>query len=95
MHRIVPSSRYLEQITILPAKIVVFLDKKLQNAAMLPKRYKRLRHKLPLFVIKFSHQRKEQRLIFIIERDTLVPLFILDRKNDYNDLDEELKRAGY
>lgn len=44
--------------------------------------------------IRFSHQGEEKRLIYVIIRDKVFLCFVLDRSNDYKDLEAYSRKIG-
>ena len=61
-----------------------------------PFRFKRIEgYSLFLFRIRFEDNRKEKRVIYLVDKPNVNVLFILDRDKEYNDLDKYLRKQGY
>jgi hypothetical protein len=60
-----------------------------------PHRNKRIHgFKLFLFRIRFENNGKEKRVIYLLDSPNVKILFILDRNNNYKDLEEYLERTN-
>ncbi|MBU0979959.1 MAG: hypothetical protein KJ709_04095 [Nanoarchaeota archaeon] len=58
--------------------------------------YKRIiGHDLFLFRIRFSDDRKEKRIIYLVDKPYVKVLCILDRDKEYKDLSNYLRKLGY
>ena len=89
--RIIFSRRFYEQLPTLSDDAKEIVDKKLDLLKHNPFRFKRLfypdRH---LFRIRFSDRRAEKRIIFEVKDDSIIVWCILDRKDDYDDLEKNI-----
>jgi hypothetical protein len=72
------------------------IEEKLKLAKINPYRYKRIHgYKLFLFRIRFEDERKEKRVVYLVDKPFVKVLCILDRENEYKDLKKYLKKLGY
>ena len=72
------------------------IEEKLKLAKIKPYRYKRIHgYKLFLFRIRFEDERKEKRVVYLVDKPFVKVLCILDRENEYKDLKKYLKKLGY
>jgi len=84
-----------KQLDELSEKTQHILDEKIEFVENNPFHFDTLVHDtLRLHKIRFSDRRKEKRLVYQIKGNTVRLLFILDRKNDYKDLNHYLKIVG-
>ena len=91
-----PSKFFLEQLDEVNDEAANLIDKKLKLAKINPYRYKRiLGYKLFLFRIRFEDDKKEKRVIYLVEKPYIKVLCILDRSKEYKDLKKYLKKLGY
>ena len=91
-----PSYFFLEQLDDLDKKSKKIIDKKLQLAKKNPYRFKRIHgYSLFLFRIRFEDNKREKRVIYLIDKPFIKVLCILDRDKDYKDLKKYLKKLGY
>lgn len=91
-----PSYFFLEQIDELSDEAAKLIDKKLKLAKISPYRYKRIQgYGLFLFRIRFEDNRKEKRVVYLVDKPYIKVLCILDRKKGYKDLKKYLKKLGY
>jgi len=89
-----PTKFFLEQLDSLSPKTARILEEKLSLLKQNPFRYKRIRgHGLFLFRIRISDERKERRVIYLVDPPIITILCIIDRKDDYSDLEDYLKRV--
>jgi len=67
---------------------------KVQLIKQNPYRYKRVRSKQysKVFRIRFSLDRKETRLIYVVIEPNIILVCLLDRKRDYKDLEKYLSK---
>ena len=95
-YEIIPSQFFLEQIDKLSDQSAILIEKKLLLAKVNPYRFKRIEgYKLFLFRIRFEDDRKEKRVIYLVDKPKIKVLCILDRGGEYKDLRAFLKRYGY
>ena len=95
-YEIVPSRFFLEQIDELSDEAAKLIEKKLRLAKINPYRFKRIEgYKLFLFRIRFEDERKEKRVIYLVDKPKVKVLCILDRSGEYKQLRKFLKRYGY
>ena len=91
-----PTNFFLKQLEKSSFKTKQLIKAKLLLAKQNPTRYKRIKgYKLYLFRIRLSDNSKEIRIVYVLEKDTIKILCILDRRNEYKDLKHYLKILGY
>tara|TARA_Y100000034_G_C6570956_1_gene247448 strand:- start:86 stop:382 length:297 start_codon:yes stop_codon:yes gene_type:complete len=91
-----PSKFFLDQIDELSDKSARIIEDKLRLLKINPFRFKRIEgYSLFLFRIRFEDNRKEKRVIYLVDKPDIEILCILDRDKGYNDLKKYLKRFGY
>lgn len=91
-----PSYFFLEQINNLNYDSAGLIEEKLKLLKSNPFRYKRIKgYRLFLFRIRFKDQNKEKRVIYLVDKQFVKVLCILDRDNDYRDLRKYLIKLGY
>ena len=91
-----PSKLFIEQFKELEDKTNKSLSKRLLLLEQNPFRNKKLTfHGMILFRIRFGDSHKEKRVIYSVDKNLIKLLFILDRKNDYKDLEIYLKKIGF
>ncbi|MBR9683428.1 hypothetical protein GOV03_02715 [Candidatus Woesearchaeota archaeon] len=91
-----PTKFFLEQLDELGVKAARILKDKLRLLKENPFRYKRIQgYNLFLFRIRFADNRKEKRVIYLVDKPTVKILCILDRDKEYKDLKNYLKKLGY
>lgn len=85
---------FLEQIKDLDDKSKRIINDKIELIKQNPYRYKRIHSKQysKVFRIRFSIQRKETRLIYVVIEPNIILVCLLDRKHDYKDLEKYLNR---
>jgi mRNA-degrading endonuclease RelE of RelBE toxin-antitoxin system len=95
-YEIIPSNFFLEQIDDLSDDAAKLIEEKLLLAKINPYRYKRIEgYKLFLFRIRFEDDRKEKRVIYLVDKPKVKVLCILDRDSEYKGLRKFLKKYGY
>jgi|SRR3989344_6517737 len=95
-YEVIPSNFFLEQINELSDEAVKLIEEKLLLTKVNPYRFKRIKgYKLFLFRIRFENERKEKRVIYLVDKPKIKVLCILDRDKEYKDLRNFLKRFGY
>ena len=91
-----PSQFFLQQIDELSDKATAIIEDKLRLLKINPFRFKRIEgYDLFLFRIRFEDNRKEKRVIYLVDKPNVEILCILDRDKEYNDLKKYLKKLGY
>lgn len=83
---------FKNQIEQLDEKSRRIIDDKIQLIKENPYRYKRIRSKSfsKVFRIRISLQKKETRIIYVIIKNNIILVCLLDRKKDYKDLEKYL-----
>ena len=95
-YEIIPSKFFLEQIHELSDEAAKLIEKKLHLVKINPYRFKRIEgYKLFLFRIRFEDERKEKRVIYLVDKPKIKILCILDRSGEYKQLRKFLKRHSY
>lgn len=96
MFELKPTDFFLEQIDELSDEAAKLIDEKLKLVKINPFRYKRIEgYRLFLFRIRFEDNRKEKRVIYLVEKPLVKVLCILDRDKEYKDLKKYLRKLGY
>ncbi len=91
-----PSHFFLQQADELSDGAAKLIEEKLKLAKVNPYRYKRIfGYKLFLFRIRFEDERKEKRVVYLVDKPFIKVLGILDRDKEYKDLKKYLKKLGY
>ncbi|MFH1505940.1 MAG: hypothetical protein ABIE94_03030 [archaeon] len=91
-----PSRFFLQQVDEISDEAAKLIEEKLKLAKINPYRYKRIAgYKLFLFRIRFEDNRKEKRVVYLVDKPYVKVLCILDRDKDYKDLKKYLKKLGY
>jgi mRNA-degrading endonuclease RelE of RelBE toxin-antitoxin system len=87
---------FADQLNELSPSSRRILEKKLLLLKYNPFRNKRI-HGYPLFLfrIRVEDNRKEKRVIYLVNKPTVTILCIIDRDSDYNNLRDFLRRSGY
>jgi mRNA-degrading endonuclease RelE of RelBE toxin-antitoxin system len=94
-YELVPSHIFLQQLEKLSFKARQILKEKLESLKFAPARNKRiLGYNLFLFRIRLSDSGKELRIIYLLDKEQVKILCILNRKNNYKDLEKYLRRLG-
>ena len=92
-YTLIPSHFFLEQVDNLSPKAKKILEQKLQLLKINPYRNKRIKgYNLFLFRIRFEDERREKRLIYLVDRPHVKLLCILDRDKEYRDLKNYLNK---
>lgn len=95
-HVLVPSKFFLEQLDDLSDEAVALIDDKLRLVKINPFRFKRIKeYKLFLFRIRFEDERKEKRVIYLVDKPKVKILCIIDRDSEYKHLRKFLKKHGH
>tara|TARA_Y100000310_G_C20647712_1_gene797566 strand:- start:1373 stop:1669 length:297 start_codon:yes stop_codon:yes gene_type:complete len=94
-YEIIPTTFFLEQINDLSDDAKRLIGEKLSLAKINPYRFKRIEgYKLFLFRIRFEDERKEKRVVYLVDKPRVKVLCILDRSGEYKQLRKFLKRHG-
>ncbi len=93
-HEIKALKFFQEQISKLDEKSKRIIHDKIRLIKENPYRYKRVHSKQysKVFRIRFSIQQKETRLVYVILEPNIILVCLLDRKNDYDDLEKYLAK---
>ena len=85
---------FKKQIEKLDTKSKKLIYEKIQILKENQYRYKKIHSKLysKVFRIRFNVQKKEVRLIYVILEPNIILVCLLDRKKDYRDLENYLKK---
>lgn len=95
-YEIIPSKFFLEQLDDITDESAKIIEQKLYLLKINPYRFKRIKgFKLFLFRIRFEDDRKEKRIIYLVDKPKIKILCILDRDKDYKQLRKFLKRYGH
>ena len=91
-----PSKFFLEQVEELSDKAAGIVNDKLRLLKANPFRNKRI-HGLDLFLfrIRFEDERKEKRVIYMVDKPYVKIICIIDRDSGYKKLRKYLKQLGY
>lgn len=94
--QIKPTKLYLKQLKSLSQDAAITIKQKILLIKQNPFRYKKIQgHNLFIFRIRFKDNNKEKRLIYLVEKNKIKILFILDRNKNYKDLNKYLEKLGY
>ncbi|MBS3142282.1 hypothetical protein J4464_02745 [Candidatus Woesearchaeota archaeon] len=95
-YEVIPSEFFLEQIDELSDEAAKLIEDKLRLAKINPFRFKRIEgYSLFLFRIRFEDNRKEKRVVYLVDKPKVKVLCILDRSSEYKQLRKFLKGHGY
>lgn len=90
---IVPTKFFLKQLDDLSKDSLKLIKNKIQLLKTDPFRFKRIKsYKLFLFRIRFEDKRKEKRIIYLINKNDVKLICILDRDKEYADLKKYLTK---
>jgi hypothetical protein len=93
---LVPSEIFFNQFNKLSIKSQKILEEKLLLLKINPHRNKRIHgFNLFLFRIRFEDERREKRVIYLLDPPNVKLLCILDRKNNYSDLKLYLNKLNF
>ena len=83
---------FKKQVEILDLKSKKIIYDKIQLIKENPYRYKRIHSKKfsKVFRVRFSINRKETRLVYVIVSSNIILVCLLDRKKDYKNLEKYL-----
>ncbi len=91
-----PTKFFLQQIDELGDEAAELISKKLKLVKQNPFRNKRIKgYRLFLFRIRFADNKKEKRVIYLVDKPDVKVLCILDREKEYKDLQKYLKKLGH
>ena len=95
-YEFVPTEFFLMQIDSLSPEAKAIIEEKLKLLKINPFRSKRIEgYSLFLFRIRFEDNKKEKRIIYLVDKPKIYLLCILDRSREYKDLKKYLKKLGY
>ncbi len=95
-YEIIPSLFFLEQLDDLSDEAAELIERKIMLLKVNPYRFKKIEgYKLFLFRIRFEDDRKEKRVIYLVDKPQVKLLCILDRSSEYKQLRKFLKLHGY
>ena len=85
---------FKKQIESLDPKSKKIIYDKIQLIKENPYRYKRIHSKIfsKVFRVRFSINRKETRLVYVIVSSNIILVCLLDRKKDYKNLEKYLNK---
>ncbi len=85
---------FLNQLSGLDDKSKRIINDKIELLKQNPYRYKRVhsRQYSKVFRIRFSIQKRETRLIYVVIEPNIILVCLLDRKHDYKDLEKYLSK---
>lgn len=85
---------FVKQIQELDSKTKKIIHEKIELVKQNPFRYKRIHSKKysKVFRIRFSINKKETRMIYVVIEPNIILVCLLDRKKDYKDLEKYLKK---
>ena len=90
------SELFIEQVKKLSDRSVKIIKDKIKLLKINPFRNKRIKgHKLFLFRIRFEDNRKEKRVIYLVDKPKVKLICILNRDKEYKDLSKYLQKLGY
>lgn len=85
--KLIPSKLFLEQLDNLSSSGKNLIKSKLFLIKKNPFRFKQIHNSQYLvFRVRFSDNKKEKRLIYLVKKDEIKLLCILDRDKNYSDL---------
>jgi len=92
--KLVATEFFIRQIEKLDKKSKNQIKEKIQLISSKPFRFKRLHSKTVhnVFRVRLNIQNKEVRLIYTVLSPNIILICLLDRKNDYKDLEKYLEK---
>jgi hypothetical protein len=91
-----PSKFFLGQVEELSDDATRIVDDKLRLAKINPYRFKKLEgYDLFLFRIRFEDNRKEKRVVYLVDKPYIKVICIIDRDSGYKKLRKYLKNLEY
>jgi len=95
-YEFVPTAFFLEQLDALSKEAKSIIDERLRLVKVNPFRNKRIKgYNYFLFRIRFEDNKKEKRIIYLVDKPKIYLMCILDRDKEYKDLKKYLKKVGY
>ncbi|MBI4159527.1 hypothetical protein HY500_04710 [Candidatus Woesearchaeota archaeon] len=95
-YKLKPSHFFLKQLEELSSEAARIVENRLRLVKINPFRNKRIEgYNLFLFRIRFEDNRKEKRIIYLVDKPCVKLICILDRDKEYKDLKKYLKDLGY
>ena len=93
MYKIYYKKEFLNQVKRLNSKTKQILKKKINLLETEPFRFKKIKHSKinSLFRIRFQNDNKKLRLIYQVEKNKIILICILNRKNNYKGLKNYFK----
>tara|TARA_Y100000310_G_C20546126_1_gene745655 strand:- start:631 stop:921 length:291 start_codon:yes stop_codon:yes gene_type:complete len=93
-HKIIPSNTFIKQIEKIDINSKKIIHDKIQLIKENPYRYKKIHSKKfsRVFRVRFSINKQETRLIYVIIEPNIILVCLLDRGKDYKDLEKYLKK---
>ena len=93
-HKIIPSANFIKQIKKLDINSKKIIHEKIQLIKENPYRYKKIHSKKfsRVFRVRFSINKQETRLIYVIIEPNIILVCLLDRGKDYKDLEKYLNK---
>lgn len=86
---------FLKQIKELSPEAARIIQLRMELARANPFRNKRVKgYSLFLFRIRFEDMHKEKRVVYLVDGSEVWALFIIDRDNDYKDVEKYLRKVG-
>jgi hypothetical protein len=91
-----PSLFFLQQVEELSDEAAKIIEDRLRLVKINPFRNKRIEgYSLFLFRIRFEDNKREKRVVYLVDKPYIKLICILDRKDDYKDLKKYLNNLGY
>src|SRR3989338_7946386 len=95
-YELIPTEFFLEQLDGLGSQAKAIIEDRLKLVKINPFRNKKVEgYSLFLFRLRFEDNKKEKRLVYLVDKPKVYVLCILDRDKDYKDLRKYLKSLGY
>lgn len=93
-YEIVASRTFIKQIENLPPKYKEQIDNKIDLIKQNPFRFKAIHARLysRVFRVRLNIEGKETRLIYIVLGSKIIIAYLLDRTDEYDDLEKYLER---
>ena len=93
-HKIIPSTNFIKQIKKLDLNSKEIIYNKIQLIKENPYRYKKIHSNKfsRVFRVRFSINKQETRLIYVILEPNIILVCLLDRGKDYKNLERYLKK---
>ena len=93
---IVATEYFVKQLELLPEKTKGIIKSKIELVKLDPFRYKKIysKHISHVYRIRLNIENEETRLIYAVLANKIVFVCLLDRKNDYKDLEKYLQKIN-